>query len=141
MQHIFNFHYFTLPKLTLSPLMTYIKNHERNLRDAAGYKHWYYFFFQITSGFLKYVLKLKHLPNFADLVQKAFDAFILEHNYNADQTRFLWTVQTVAVQKRMLEVNDLYEPPFTIFGLNVVEKLSSEKDVEEILESTTRIIK
>ena len=93
------------------------------------------------TDFLKYVLKLEHLPNFADLVQKAFDAFILEHNYNADQTRFLRTVQTVAVQKRKLEVNDLYEPPFTNFGINAVEKLFSEKEVEEILELTERLIK
>ncbi len=92
------------------------------------------------TDFLKYVLKLEHLPAFTDLVQKAFDAFILEHNYNANQTRFLRTVQTVAMQKRRLEVNDLYEPPFTNFGLNAVEKLFSEKDVEEILELTKRLI-
>jgi type I restriction enzyme R subunit len=92
------------------------------------------------TDFLKYVLKLENLPNFADLVQKAFDAFILEHNYNADQTRFLRTVQTVAIQKRKLEVSDLYEPPFTNFGLNAVEKLFSAKDVEEILELTKRLI-
>ncbi len=93
------------------------------------------------TDFLKYVLKLEHLPDFADLVRKAFDAFILEHNYNADQTRFLRTVQTVAMQKRSLEVNDLYEPPFTNFGLNAVEKLFSEKEVEEIVELTQRLVK
>lgn len=92
------------------------------------------------TDFLKYILKLEHLPDFADVVRKAFDAFMLEHQYNADQTRFLRTVQTVFVQKRRLEVGDLYEAPFTNFGLNAVEKLFSEDEVEEILDLTKRLI-
>jgi type I restriction enzyme R subunit len=50
------------------------------------------------TDFLKYALRLEHLPNYSDLVRKAFDAFILEHHYNADQTRFLRTVQSVFMQ-------------------------------------------
>jgi|CXWL01.1.fsa_nt_gi type I restriction enzyme R subunit len=92
------------------------------------------------TDFLKYVLKLEHLPDFKDVVRKAFDAFILEHRYDADQTRFLRTVQTVFVQKRRLEVADLYEAPFTNFGLNAVEKLFSDDEVEEIMELTKRLI-
>lgn len=92
------------------------------------------------TDFLKYVLKLEHLPDFKDVVRKAFDAFILEHRYDADQTRFLRTVQSVFVQKRRLEVADLYEAPFTNFGLNAVEKLFSEDEVGEILELTKRLI-
>ena len=92
------------------------------------------------TDFLKYVLKLEHLPDFTDVVRKAFDAFILEHHYDANQTRFLRTVQTVFVQKRRLEVSDLYEAPFTNFGLNAVEKLFSDDEVEEIMELTKRLI-
>jgi len=92
------------------------------------------------TDFLKYVLKLEHLPDFKDVVRKAFDAFILEHRYDADQTRFLRTVQTVFVQKRRLEVADLYEAPFTNFGLNAVEKLFSDDEVGEIMELTKRLI-
>jgi hypothetical protein len=39
-----------------------------------------------------------------------------------------------------LDVSDLYEPPFTNFGMNAVEKLFSEEDVEEIIELTKRLI-
>src|SRR5439155_10596169 len=92
------------------------------------------------TDFLKYVLKLEHLPDFKDLVRKAFDAFILEHHYNADQTRFLRTVQSVFMQKRKLEAADLYEPPFTNFGMNAVEKLFGEEDIAEIIELTKRLI-
>ncbi|MEI8279899.1 MAG: type I restriction-modification enzyme R subunit C-terminal domain-containing protein, partial [Bacteroidota bacterium] len=92
------------------------------------------------TDFLKYVLQLEHLPNFEELVRRSFDAFILEHNYNADQTRFLRTVQSVFIQKRKLVVDDLYEAPFTNFGMNAVEKLFSEEEVEEILEMTKKLI-
>ena len=80
------------------------------------------------------------MPNYSDLIRKAFDAFILEHHYNADQSRFLRTVQSVFMQKRKLEVGDLYEPPFTNFGMNAVEKLFSDEDVDEIIELTKRLI-
>ena len=92
------------------------------------------------TDFLRYVLQLEHLPNFEELVRRAFDAFILEHNYTADQTRFLRTVQSVFMQKRRLVVDDLYEAPFTNFGMNAVEKLFSEEEVEEILEMTKKLI-
>jgi type I restriction enzyme R subunit len=92
------------------------------------------------TDFLKYVLQLEHLPNFEELVRRAFDAFILEHNYTADQTRFLRTVQSVFLEKRRLVVDDLYEAPFTNFGMNAVEKLFSEDEVEEILEMTKKLI-
>ena len=89
--------------------------------------------------FLKHVLKLEALPTYEQIVRKAFDAFILEHNYNADQTRFLRTVQSVFLQKRRLETADLYEPPFSNFGVNAVEKLFSENEVDELMEMTKRL--
>ena len=60
-------------------------------------------------------------------------AFILEHNYNADQSRFLRVVQSVFMQRRQLEVADLYEEPFTSFGLNAVDKLFSEAELDELV--------
>lgn len=86
------------------------------------------------TDFLKHVLKLETLPSYEQIVRKAFDAFMLEHTYNADQTRFLRTVQTVFLQKRKLEEADLYEAPFTNFGTNAVEKLFSENEIVEVIE-------
>ncbi|MBA4312606.1 MAG: type I restriction endonuclease [Chlorobiaceae bacterium] len=83
--------------------------------------------------FLKHVLKIEALPSFETIIQKAFDAFILEHNYNADQSRFLRVVQSVFLQRRKLEAADLYEEPFTNFGVNAVEKLFGEEDVKELV--------
>jgi type I restriction enzyme, R subunit len=92
------------------------------------------------TDFLKYVLKLEHFPSYDEIVRKAFDSFILEHHYSADQTRFLRTVQSVFLQRRKLEEADLYESPFTNFGINAVEKLFVDKDIEELMELTKRLV-
>ena len=91
------------------------------------------------TDFLRHVLKLETLPSYEKIVRKAFDAFILEHNYNADQTRFLRTVQTVFMQKRKLEEGDLYEAPFTNFGSNAVEKYFTTQEIEELIELTKKL--
>lgn len=91
------------------------------------------------TDFLKHVLKLEALPSYEQIVRKAFDAFILEHNYNADQTRFLRTVQTVFMQKRKLEEADLYDAPFTNFGTNAVEKYFTHEEIEELMELTKKL--
>ena len=88
------------------------------------------------TDFLKHVLKLETLPSYEQIVRKAFDAFILEHTYNADQTRFL---RTVFLQKRKLEEADLYEAPFMNFGTNAVEKLFSENEIDEVIELTKKL--
>jgi hypothetical protein len=61
------------------------------------------------------------------------DASILEHNYNADQSRFLRAVQSVFLQRNKVEVADCYEEPLTSCGLNAVDKLFSESGVEELI--------
>jgi type I restriction enzyme R subunit len=83
--------------------------------------------------FLKHVLKIESLPSYETVVRKSFDAFILEHNYNADQSRFLRVVQSVFLQRKKVEVVDLYEEPFTSFGMNAVDKLFSESEIEELI--------
>lgn len=89
--------------------------------------------------FLKHVLKIGALPSYEAVVRKAFDAFILEHNYNADQSRFLRVVQSVFLQRRKLEVGDLYEEPFTSFGLNAVDKLFSKTELDELVSLVQRL--
>jgi type I restriction enzyme R subunit len=89
--------------------------------------------------FLKHVLKIETLPSHETIVRTAFDAFILEHNYNADQSRFLRVVQSVFLQRRKLELADLYEEPFTNFGANAVEKLFAENEITELIELAKRL--
>ena len=59
---------------------------------------------------------------------------IADHHYNADQIRFLRSVQEVFLQKRQLVEADLYEPPLTVFGRNAVERFFSPAEIRELLE-------
>jgi type I restriction enzyme R subunit len=90
--------------------------------------------------FLKHVLKLETLPTYETIIRKAFDFYILEHNYNADQSRFLRAVQNFYIQHHKLEPADLYEEPFINFGVNAVEKLFSEEEVNELVELTKKLV-
>jgi len=89
--------------------------------------------------FLKHILGIEALPSYETVVHKAFDSFILEHNYNADQSRFLRVVQSVFLQRRKLEAADLYEEPFSSFGLNAVDRLFSESELEELVSLVQRL--
>ena len=60
-------------------------------------------------------------------------------DYNADQSRFLRVVQSVFLQRKALEVADLYEEPFTSFGLNAADKLFSESELEELVSLVRRL--
>jgi type I restriction enzyme R subunit len=89
--------------------------------------------------FLKHILKIEPLPSYETVVRKAFDAYVLEHNCNADMSRFLRVVQSVFIQRRKVELADLYEEPFTNFGANAVEKLFGQSEIIELIESAKRL--
>jgi len=99
--------------------------------------------FGIRAGsfvdFLKHVLKLEALPSYEEIVRRAFDAFILRHDYNADQSRFLRAVQSVFLQRNKLETADLYEEPFTNFGANAVDRLFTPQEVQELITLTAQL--
>jgi type I site-specific restriction endonuclease len=90
--------------------------------------------------FLKHILKLEELPDHETVVRRSFNAFMLAHNYNADQSRFLRAVQNVFLQRHALELADLYEEPFTNFGENAVEKLFSASEIDELLGMVKQLI-
>jgi type I restriction enzyme R subunit len=84
-------------------------------------------------AFLRHLFGLEGLPNYQDIVRRQFADYIARHPFNADQIRFLRAVQNVFLQKRKLEVADLYDPPLTQFGRDAVERWFSEAEVEEML--------
>lgn len=85
-------------------------------------------------GFLRHVLALETLPDYGQLVQRAFERFIAAHHYNADQIRFLRSVQEVFLKNRKLVEADLYEPPLTVYGRNAVERFFTPEEIRELLE-------
>ncbi len=104
-----------------------------NIRKAYGLK--------VNSflAFARQVLDLDGLPDYADLVQHQFEAYITDHNFNADQIRFLRAVQSVFMQKRHLDMADLYEPPLTNFGADAVERWFTEGEITEMVKFTNRL--
>jgi len=95
-----------------------------------------------TDSFLDLVwqvLDMAYLPDYKDLVARQFESYITQHNYNADQIRFLRAVQSMFLQKRHLETTDLYEPPLDSFGVDTVERWFTEKEVTEMIEFANRL--
>ena len=90
-------------------------------------------------GLVRQVLDMQYLPDYKDLVARQFESYVTQHNYNADQIRFLRAVQSVFLQKRHLETADLYEPPLDMFGADAVERWFTEKEVNEVVAFANRM--
>ena len=90
-------------------------------------------------GLVRQVLDMQTLPDYKDLVARQFESYVTQHNYNADQIRFLRAVQSVFLQKRHLETADLYEPPLDMFGADAVERWFTEKEVKEVVEFANKM--
>ncbi len=100
-------------------------------------------FLQTARSFLNLLCKVtdvQYLPDYKDVVARQFETYVAQHNYNADQIRFLRAVQSVFLQKRHLETADLYDAPAIVgFGQDAVERWFTEKEVEDIVVFTKHL--
>jgi type I restriction enzyme, R subunit len=88
--------------------------------------------------FIKTVLGLYKFPDPKTKVEEAFKTFMVEKNYlNADQVNFLRTIQTVFIRKHHIEYSDLFEPPFTNFGVTAPIPLFQDEDLKEVIQLCT----
>ena len=46
----------------------------------------------------------------------------------------------MSLQKRHLEIADLYEPPLDMFGADAVERWFTVKEVEEVVEFVNKLV-
>jgi len=99
-----------------------------NMRKAYAVK--------LTSflEFLRYIMALETVPDYATVIQRLFDHHIQQHTYTADQLRFLRVMQAVLVKKRHLERADLYEGDFSAFGDGALDRLFTEPQVTDLLD-------
>ena len=104
-----------------------------NIRKAYGLK------VGSLLGFIRHLLELEALPDYESIVKRRFEQYIATHHYNADQLRFLSAMQSVFLQKRRLQLADLYEGPFESFGMNAVERYFTPQEVEELLALTEQL--
>lgn len=102
----------------------------RNIRIAYGLR------VDNFLAFLRHLLALDAIPDYHQLVQRGFERHIQAHNYNAEQIRFLRSVQTVFLAKRTLVEADLYDPPLTNFGRNAVERFFTPQEIGDLLQLT-----
>jgi type I restriction enzyme R subunit len=91
-------------------------------------------------GLVRQVLDMQYLPDYKDLVARQFEAYMTQHNYNADQIRFLRAVQSVFLQKRHLEAADLYDAPSLVgFGQDAVERWFTDDEIQNMVEFANRM--
>jgi type I restriction enzyme R subunit len=102
----------------------------RNIRIAYGLR------VDNFLAFLRHLLALDTIPDYPQVVQRGFERHIQAHNYNAEQIRFLRSVQEVFLAKRTLVEADLYDPPLTNFGRNAVERFFTPKEIGDLLHLT-----
>jgi type I restriction enzyme R subunit len=102
----------------------------RNIRIAYGLR------VSNFLAFLSHLLALDTMPDYPQVVQRGFEKHIQAHNYNAEQIRFLRSVQEVFLAKRSLVEADLYDPPLTNFGRNAVERFFTPAEIGALLQLT-----
>lgn len=102
----------------------------RNIRIAYGLR------VDNFLAFLRHLLALDAIPDYHQVVQRGFERHIQGHNYNAEQIRFLRSVQEVFLAKRTLVEADLYDPPLTNFGRNAVERFFTPQEIGDLLHLT-----
>lgn len=87
-------------------------------------------------GFLRFLLALDNVPDYADIVNGRFSAYLAAHPFTGDQMRFLRAVQNEFLKKRRLHLADFYDPPLDRFGQGAFERLFTPQQVQSILDLT-----
>jgi len=88
--------------------------------------------------FLRHILGVSKLPNFADRIEAAFDQFIAAHpHFAADQLRFLRVVRSLVLRRTQLTSQDLQRPPLNRVG--DPHRLFAEDELAEIIAFANRL--
>ena len=83
--------------------------------------------------FLRQLLELEDIPDYADIVRRRFQAFIAAQSFNANQILFLRTLQSVLAQKHRVTWADLYAQPFTNLGADAIDRWFTDDQADEIM--------
>jgi type I restriction enzyme R subunit len=104
-----------------------------NIRKAYGLK--------INSflEFLRFLLELGDIPDYAVLVQRAFEKHIGTAPYTADQIKFLRSVQNVFLHRKRFAEADLYGGDLSFYGDGAVDVLFTEAQKKALLEMVGKL--
>lgn len=85
--------------------------------------------------FIKKILGLYKFPEPSEKIKEAFHTYMIENNkqYSADQLNFIRTIESVFLKKRHLEMDDLWDAPFTNFGTQAPEPMFKKEELKEFV--------
>ncbi|MCZ7392154.1 MAG: DEAD/DEAH box helicase family protein [Candidatus Methanoperedens sp.] len=85
--------------------------------------------------FVKNILGLYKFPEPETRIKDAFNTYIIENSrhYSADQLNFIRTVQTVFSKKKHIEYTELFDAPFTNFGINAPMPMFTENELNDFI--------
>ena len=83
--------------------------------------------------FLRKLLEMEDIPDYADIVRRQFQTFIAAHSFNANQILFLRTLQSVLGQKHRVTWADLSAQPFTNLGADAIGRWFTFDQADEIM--------
>jgi len=89
--------------------------------------------------FLRQLLELDNVPDYAAIVRRQFERFIAAHPFNPNQILFLRTLQGVLVQKHRITWADLYEQPFLNLGADAIDRWFTEDQAGEIMDFAQKL--
>ncbi len=85
--------------------------------------------------FIKNILGLYKFPDPKERIKDAFNTYIIENirHYSADQLNFIRTVQTVFSKKKHIEYTELFDAPFSNFGINAPMPMFTENELNDFI--------
>ncbi|GAB1417222.1 hypothetical protein MASR2M117_26280 [Paludibacter sp.] len=91
--------------------------------------------------FIKHILGIEQLETFAETVTKAFDDFISKHSYlTSRQLQFLDLLKNFVLEKGDVSKRNLIESPFTMLHPEGIRGIFNQKEIDEILSLTEKIL-
>ncbi|MFZ2906110.1 MAG: DEAD/DEAH box helicase family protein [Cyclobacteriaceae bacterium] len=91
--------------------------------------------------FIKHILGIQVLETFAETVTKSFDDFVNKHSYlTSRQLQFLDLLKNFVLDKGEVTKRNLIESPFTMIHPEGIRGVFSNKEIDEIIELTNKIL-
>jgi len=91
--------------------------------------------------FIKHILGITILETYPETVSKAFDNFIASHTYlTSRQLQFLDLLRKFIIDTGALSKKNLIESPFTLLHPEGIRGIFNQKEIEEILSFTEKLI-
>ncbi|MEO0075270.1 MAG: DEAD/DEAH box helicase family protein [candidate division WOR-3 bacterium] len=91
--------------------------------------------------FIKHILGIEQLETFAETVTKAFDDFIAKHSYlTSRQLQFLDLLKNFVLEKGDVSKRNLIESPFTMLHPEGIRGIFNQKEIDEILSLTEKVL-